>query len=133
MRNAIIRHIGGLALNQAARQYIGEGKRVDAKLGIALFRDKRVPVAAKMAAIALGFGLMTVLNALQLPLEAVIAFLIPFVGLGVEVMWNGAETIVGTLLFSSLVLPFVAPKALVQQVRAERSGPVLVPVENTVR
>jgi hypothetical protein len=133
MKNAMIRHIGGIALNRAARNYIGEGKRIDAKLGIALFRDRRVPVPAKMAAIALGFVLMTVLNALQLPLDAVIAFLLPFVGLGVELMWNGAETLIGTLLFSALALPFVAPKGIVERIRAERAGPIPVAVENIAR
>lgn len=133
MRNAIIRQVGGVALNRAAQNYIGEGKRVDAKLGIALFRDRRVPVPSKMAAIAVGVVLMTLLNALEMPLEAVIAFLLPFVGFGIELMWNGAETIIGTLLFSTLVLPFIAPKQIVQRIRAERSGPIPVTVETPVR
>jgi hypothetical protein len=133
MRNAIIRHIGGVALNRAAQNYIGEGKQVDAKLGIALFRDRRVPVPVKMAAIAVGVVLMTILNALELPLEAVIAFLLPFVGLGVGLIWNGAETVIGALLFSALALPFLAPKQIVQRIRAERAGPIPVTVESPVR
>jgi hypothetical protein len=134
MNKRLVRQIGGVALNQAARQYMGEGKKIDAKLGIALFRDKRVPVAAKMAGLALGFVLMTVLNALELPIEAVLAFLVPFFGLGLELMWNGAETVVGTLLFSAVALPFIAPKQIVQQIRAERAGPIPVTVtQKTLR
>ncbi len=67
-------------------------------------------------------------NVLELPVEALIAFLLPLVGFGFEIAWNGVETIIGSLLFAGLALPHLAPKTLVQQIRAERN-PVPIPVE----
>lgn len=126
-KNLSFRRVGGPVAHLMARHYIGEGKPLDLPLGMALFRDKRVPVASKMGAMAIGFAAMMVWNVLELPVEALVAFLLPLVGMGLEIAWNGAETIIGSLLFASLVLPHIAPKALVQEIRAERN-PIPVPV-----
>jgi hypothetical protein len=127
LKNPSVRRVGGPVAHLVARNYIGEGKPLDIPLGMALFRDKRVPVAAKMGAMAIGFAAMMLWNVLELPVEALIAFLLPLVGLGIEIAWNGAQTIIGSLLFASLALPHIAPKTLVQKIRAERN-PVPVPI-----
>src|SRR5690349_6128108 len=109
LKNPSIRRVGGPVAHLMARHYIGEGKPLDLRLGMGLFRDKRVPVAAKMGAMAIGFAAMMFWNVLELPVEALIAFLLPLVGMGIEIAWNGAETIIGSLLFASLALPHIAP------------------------
>ncbi len=131
-KNMSFRRVGGPVAHLMARNYMGEGKPLDLQLGIALFRDKRVPVAAKMGAMAIGFGAIMAWNVLELPVEALIAFLLPVVGLGIDIAWNGAQTIVGSLLFAGLALPHIAPKSLVQTIRAERN-PVPIPIPASER
>jgi hypothetical protein len=123
----MIRNIGGPLLVTMARNYIGSGKALDFRLGVALFRDRRVAVPHKMMALALGGVLIVALNALELPLEALVAFLLPIVGAGIDLAFNGVENIVGPLLLAALLLPHVAPKDLVRRIREERAGPI--PVE----
>ena len=126
LKNPSVRRVGGPVAHLMARHYIGEGKRLDLRLGMTLFRDKRVPATAKLGAMAIGLAAMMVWNILELPVEALIAFLLPLVGMGIEIAWNGAQTVIGSLLFASLALPYVAPKMLVQAIRAEQN-PVPVP------
>lgn len=132
LRNPAVRQVGGPVAHLAARRYMGEGKPLDLRLGITLFKDKRVPVAAKMAALMLGTATMMLWNLLELPVEALIALLLPFIGFAFEVAWNGAETLNGAILFSGFILPHVAPKELVARVRSENAGPIPVPVEEPV-
>jgi hypothetical protein len=127
MKKQMIRRFGGPLLITLARNYIGNGRPLDFRLGVALFKDRRVPVPHKMMALALGVIVILALNAMELPLETLVAFLLPIVGAGIDLAFNGVENIVGPLLLAALLLPHVAPKALVQRIRAERSGPI--PVE----
>lgn len=126
LKNSGVRQWGGPVAHVVGRHYVGENKPLDMKLGIALFRDRRIPVAAKMLGLGAGIAAMMAWNVLELPVEALIAFFVPF-GLPVEVAWNGAETFAGSLLFATLFLPHLAPKPLVAEIRAERE-PALVPI-----
>jgi len=127
MNKRMVRTIGGPLLITMARNYIGEGKLLDFRLGVALFKDRRISVPHKMMALALGAIILVALNAMELPLETLVAFLLPVIGAGIDLAFNGVENIVGPLLLAALLLPHVAPKALVQRIRAERTGPI--PVE----
>lgn len=129
MNKILVRKLGGTAVGMATRNLIGEGKTVDVKLGFALGRDRRVPVTAKMAALALGFVLTFALDMFELPLETVLAFLLPVIGFGINLAVDGAELIALPVLFGAALLPHLAPKSIVERVRAERAGPVPVPVE----
>jgi hypothetical protein len=122
-----VRRWSGPVAHVAARQFVGENKPLDPKLGVTLFRDRRVPAVVKTLALACGFAAMMVWNLLELPAEALIALLLPL-GIPLEIAWNGAETLGGSLLFAALILPRVAPKSLVEEIRAERA-PAPVPVE----
>ncbi len=127
MLKTILRQAGGRVAHNAVRKHTAEGGRFDLKFGFALLKDRRVPVGVKLLALGLGVAATAVVNALELPLEMLIAVLLPGVGLAVDAVLNGVEFIAGPLLASALILPFVAPKPLVQQIRAERS-PRPVPV-----
>ena len=97
-------------------------KALDLKLGYALLRDRRVPFRAKAASLALGLGALLLVGVLELPVEAIMAALVPFVGLGGDVLLDGVEIIVGPLLAACLVLPYLAPSNVVAQIRRERAG-----------
>ena len=131
MKKQMIRKFGGPLLITLARNYIGHGKPLDFRLGVALFRDRRVPVPHKMMALALGVIILVSLNAMELPLDTLVAFLLPVIGAGIDLAFNGIENIIGPLLLAALLLPHVAPKALVERIRAERGGPL--PVVDTAR
>jgi hypothetical protein len=97
-----------------------EGTPLDAKLGFALLKDRRVPMRSKLAALALGGGITAALIALEVPFEMVLAALA--VGLIPDVMIDSLEGVLGPILFGCLILPHLAPAELVQQIRLERAG-----------
>jgi len=111
----------GLAVAVAQTQ-TRPGGLLDARLGVALLKDRRVPVRAKLIAVGLGVLAMLAVNVLELPVDAFIALLLPGIGVAADAMFNGAETIVGTMLASALIAPHVLPKPLVQTVRDERAN-----------
>ena len=97
-------------------------KALDLKLGYALLRDRRVPFRSKAASLALGLGALVLVGILELPVEAILAALVPLIGLGGDLLLDGVEIIVGPLLAACLVLPYLAPSAVVAQIRRERAG-----------
>ena len=105
-----------------AAQHIGPNRAIDAKLGWALIRDRRVPLVKKMLALGLGTGATFALLAAEVPLNALLALLLPGIGLGLDAVMDSMEVVVGPILMASLLMPHLAPKAIVQQVRAERYG-----------
>jgi hypothetical protein len=127
MNKRLIRNFGGPLLIKMARNYIGNGKPLDFRLGVTLFRDRRVSVPHKMMALALGVIIMVALNAMEMPLETLLAILLPIVGAGIDLAFTGVENVVGPLLLAALLLPHVAPREIVDRIRAERAGPI--PVE----
>jgi len=104
-----------------------QGSRLDIKLGFALFRDRRVPMGPKLLALALAGALTASLVMLELSPEAVLGILIPF-GFAIEAIADGMEVLVLPLVFAGLLLPFLAPRPLVDTLMAERAaGAVSMP------
>ncbi len=100
------------------------GGAIDPKFGLRLLRDSRVPTKSKLAALALGLGVIFVLNILELPLEAALAFLLPVIGVATDVAFNGFELLAGPLLIASITLQWIAPRDIVDKIRAESEGRV---------
>jgi len=122
MRNQVINSVGRQVAYGVARKQLEKGGAFDLKLGMALLKDGRVPTGAKMLALALGFAGVAVFDAFQLPLEALLAFALPVLGLGINLVSDGMEYTLGAFLLGSVLLPHVAPKQLVARLRAERDG-----------
>jgi hypothetical protein len=118
---AVLKKVAGRAAGQAARRYVGDGATLDPRLGWALLKDRQVPAATKLLAIGMGVALTAVLNAAQIPMEALLAFLLPFFGFGFDLLLNGAELLIEPFLFAALLLPHLASAPMVQQVRARRA------------
>ena len=88
-------------------------------LGYALLRDRRVPIRTKLIALGIGAAGVGAIELLQLPLEGVLAALLPLVGAAGDLTLDGAEAVIGPVLIATLLLPHLAPADLVRQVRAE--------------
>ena len=91
------------------------------QLGYALLRDRRVSIRAKLIALGIGAATVGAIELLQLPVEGVIAALLPFVGVAGDLALDGAEAVIGPVLIATLLLPHLAPAEIVQQIRAERA------------
>ncbi len=111
------RHLLRQAVAGGAAKTLGRG--LDPKFGLKLLRDKRVPLQPKIAAFALGLGAVFVLEILELPLQMALMFLLPIVGLAADFALDGIEILAGPLLVATLTLPFLAPRDIVEQIRAE--------------
>ena len=92
------------------------------RLGYALLRDRRVSIRAKLIALGMGAAVVGVIELLQIPFESVTAMLLPIVGISGDLAVDGAEAVIGPVVVATLVLPYLAPATLVQQIRAERKG-----------
>ena len=90
-------------------------------LGYALLRDRRVPIRTKLIALGIGAAGVGAIELLQLPVEGVVAALLPFVGAAGDLALDGAEAVIGPVLIATLVLPHIAPADIVRQIRAERA------------
>jgi len=101
---------------------------LDIKLGFALMRDRRVPLRSKLLAVLLGLGITGVVEFLEIPVESVLAMVLPVLGAMGDFMIDGAELIAGPLLLAHALLPFVAPRHVVEQVRVERAGAAKAPI-----
>src|SRR5436305_14511241 len=84
-------------------------KAFDLKLGYALLRDRRVRFASKAASLAIGLGALVLVAVLELPVEEIVAAVVPFAGVGGDLLLDGVEIIVGPLLVACLVLPYLTP------------------------
>src|SRR4051794_1833578 len=92
---------------------------MDLRLGYALLRDRRVPIRAKLVALGIGAAATGVVELLQLPVEGVVAALLPFIGAAGDLALDGAEAIIGPVLIATALKPYLAPSTVVQQIRAE--------------
>ena len=95
---------------------------VDLGLGFALMRDGRIPMRVKAMTLGIGAALTAALVAAELPLEAMLALAIPLAGAGVDMIVDGAEEAIGAMIISAILLPHMAPRDLVDQIRAERAS-----------
>jgi hypothetical protein len=89
------------------------------RLGYRLLRDHRVPIRAKLMALGIGAACIGALEVLELPLEGVLAAILPLIGITGDIVFDGAEAIVGPVIIATMVLPYLVPPPLIQQIRAE--------------
>jgi hypothetical protein len=70
---------------------------------------------------ALGAGLVVLglLEVLQIPLESVLAFVLPGVGAAGDVAVDGVEAVVVPVLVATLLMPYLAPPRIVQELRTQ--------------
>jgi hypothetical protein len=94
---------------------------LDIKLGFALMRDGRVPLRSKAFAVLLGLAITGMVEFLELPVEGILSMLLPILGAVGDVVVDGAELLAGPLLLAGALLPFVAPRHIVTQIRSERA------------
>jgi hypothetical protein len=94
---------------------------MNAPLGYALLRDRRVSLRAKFVALGAGLAVMGVIQLLQIPFESVLALVLPGVGAAGDVAVDGAEAVIVPVLVATLLMPYLAPPSLVQEVRAEHA------------
>ena len=59
------------------------------------------------------------LEVLELPLEAVLAAILPLVGITGDIALGGTEAIIGPVLIATILLPYMVAPPLVQQIRDE--------------
>ena len=88
-------------------------------LGFSLLGDRRVPIRIKLIALGIGAAAVGAVEVLLLPVEAIVAALLPLVGVAGDLAVDSAEAVVGPVLIASLLLPHLTPARIVQQVRAE--------------
>ena len=94
---------------------------MDIQLGYVLLRDPRVPIQPKLIALAIGAAVVGFIELLQIPLESVFALILPVIGIAGDVVFDGAEAVIGTVFVATALLPYLAPSTLVQQIRSERA------------
>src|SRR5580658_9467556 len=94
-------------------------KAFDFKLGYHLLRDARVGLHYKIGAFAIGFAVFGILGLIEFPVEEIVA-VIPFLGLLSDLALDGLEAVYVPLLLACLMLPYLAPSAVVEQIRRER-------------
>jgi hypothetical protein len=118
----VIKRVGGQAAAQAVSEQRKPGNLLDFKMGISLLRDRRVPAATKLFALGIGVALTLLLEAFEMPLETMIAVILPGFGLAANLAIDGLESVLCPLLFAALALPHVAPKPVAAEARAARRG-----------
>ena len=91
---------------------------MNAPLGYALLRDRRVSARAKLMALGAGLAVMGIIQLLQVPFESVLAFVLPGVGAAGDVALDGVEAVVLPVLVATLLMPYLAPQSIVQELRA---------------
>ena len=97
---------------------------MNAPLGYALLRDRRVSFRPKVVALGAGLAVAGVIEVLQIPVESVLALFLPIVGAAGDVALDGAEAVIVPVLVATLLMPYLAPPSIVQQLRAERAAGV---------
>ena len=112
-----------LVTNAVAKQV--QGGVIDVKLGWSLLRDKRVPIKSRLLALAIGAVAVAALISLEAPVELLLGMILPFAVLPFDMVLDGAEAVVGPFVVAAILMPYLAPPELVQQVRAERTGQVI--------
>src|SRR6266404_5636417 len=93
-------------------------------LGYALLRDRRVSDRSKVTALTIGLAITGLIELLQLPFESVFALLLPVAGAAGDIVIDGAEVVIVPVLVATVLMPYLASPAIVQQLRAEHAHPV---------
>ncbi len=129
MNKNILNHIG----RHAAGAVVGgqlAGSRLNMKLGFALLKDRRIGIWPKLLALALGAAGAGLLIALEISPEAILAAILPGLGLALDFAADGMEAVLVPFLLAALILPFVVSRHLVDQIMMERgaaNAPALPP------
>jgi len=89
------------------------------RLGYRLLRDHRVPIRTKLMALGIGAACIGALELLQLPLDAVLAGILPLIGITGDIAFDGAEAVVGPVIIATMLLPYLVAPPLLRQIRAE--------------
>lgn len=121
MIQTLLRLLGGQLLQRAVSTG-GLHKAFDWRLGIQLMRDGRVPMRCKGQAIVLGVLALVALEVLELPLQTVLWTVLPIIGFAADAAVDGIELLAVPFLISTIALPFLAPRALVDSIRHQRAG-----------
>jgi len=116
MFNQVIKQVGKKVVRKAAAKHARPGGFLDLRLGWMLLRDRRVPVASKLAALGIGIALTGALVAVEAPLEALLGIFVPFLGIAADMMIDGLEIVVLPLVFACFFLPRITPRQLVEAV-----------------
>lgn len=124
MRRFLLRLLGRRVGDRIVARHATGGGILDVRFGLSLFRDPRVPVRSKLAAVALGALVTVLLQPLEVPFEVVWAVLAPPVGLVSLLLFNGLEALVGPIILGALLVRRFTPPALLHRIRAERYGAV---------
>ena len=61
------------------------------RLGYRLLRDRRVPIRAKLMALGIGAACIGALEVLELPLEGVLAAILPLIGITGEILLQASR------------------------------------------
>lgn len=83
-------------------------------LGWALMKDRRLSAWTKIAAVAAGAGATALLVAFEVPLEAMVAALVPLLGMAADFAFDGLEVALFPILLSLLFVRWFAPKEIVE-------------------
>ena len=100
----------------------GLQKTFDWRLGLQLMRDGRVPARSKFQALALGVLALIALEVLELPVQAALWAFLPLIGAAADFAVDGLELLVVPFLISTIALPFLAPRDVVDALRGKRAA-----------
>ncbi len=118
MLKLVLRLLGHRAVHQAA-SHPAARRALDWRLGLRLLRDRRVPLRAKAMALGLGALALVAVEIFEIPLELLLVTLLPLLGLAADIAIDGLELVAVPMMVATLVLPFLTPSAIVEQVRRE--------------
>ncbi|HWD41064.1 MAG TPA: hypothetical protein VG944_19605 [Fimbriimonas sp.] len=78
---------------------------LDLRGGFRLLTDRRVSIGPKLASLGIGIAVTAALELFEVPLEAVVAVLLPLVGPVLDLAIDGAEFVLIPLLVASALMP----------------------------
>ncbi len=78
-------------------------------------KDRRISVWTKLAAVGGGAAVTAILVGLEVPLEMLIGLLVPFLGVAVDIAFDGLELVVFPVLLSLVLIRWLAPKPLLAE------------------
>lgn len=96
---------------QAAMTYARRKGWIDVPGGLALLRDRGVPVGLKVRALGLGFLMMLVMQFFEIPLQAALVAMTGLLGLPFSVGLDGLEFLALPILFGAAILARLVPQA----------------------
>ena len=104
IKRKLVHVIGGRIARGVSTRYL------DIPLGWAMMRDPRVSAFRKLFALAIGIGVVSLLIALELPLELLTMVLLPIAGEILTFVIDGVEMLVLPGLIACAILPLMQPK-----------------------